>query len=159
MRAPRFGGEKRPEKSCYVAHRLCAGYSPCPYERNIALVPSVCVDASAARPATTLLLLAATLTPGALRTSLRRSIFRFKMTTTMTEDEIKLSMFLDMPVADGLDALEEALKLYHSSKGQTKEQARRIIAALRLMFSKLAPRCTSASHWERLRHEVIQAIG
>jgi hypothetical protein len=77
----------------------------------------------------------------------------------MTHDEIQLSMFLDMPVADGLDAMEAVLKLYNSSTGQTKQQARRIIAALRLVFSKLAPKCSSASHWERLQHEVVRAIG
>ena len=76
----------------------------------------------------------------------------------MTHDEVQLGTFLDMPVADGLDAMEEALKLYNST-GQTKQQARRIIVALNLMFSKLAPKCLSASHWERLKPEVIRAIG
>jgi hypothetical protein len=73
-------------------------------------------------------------------------------------DEIELSTFLSGPVADGLDGLERALKLFESSKGHTKEQCRRILVELNLMFAQLAPKTTSASHWEQLKREVNQAI-
>ena len=77
----------------------------------------------------------------------------------MTREEIELSTFLNVPVADGLDAVEETLALFRSSKGETRKQARKILSALRLTFSQLAPRTTSATHWDELRRQIVREIG
>lgn len=80
-------------------------------------------------------------------------------TSPMSDRDIELSMFLDMPVADGLDAVEEALLLYRSSRGETRTQVKRMLVAMRLMFSKLAPKCTSEGRWEELKRQIIEEIG
>lgn len=67
--------------------------------------------------------------------------------------------WLNMPVGDGLDAVDEALALFRSSKGQTREQAGRILAALKLTFTNLAPLTTSASRWKELKRQIIQELG
>lgn len=76
----------------------------------------------------------------------------------MTQEQNKLSEFLSMPVADGLDAVVEALKLFHNSTGQKKESARRILAALKLMFDVLAPKTLDARRWELLHSEIRKAV-
>jgi hypothetical protein len=76
----------------------------------------------------------------------------------VTREEVELSSGLSMPIADGLDAVEEALALYRSSKGETKKQAARILRALKLTFSKLAPLTTSAGRWKELKREIVQEL-
>ena len=71
----------------------------------------------------------------------------------------ELLMFLNLPVADGLEAVEIALSHFRSSSGKKRQSAERMLVALRLMFDKLAPRSLSASRWEKLRAEIAKAIG
>jgi hypothetical protein len=72
----------------------------------------------------------------------------------MTHEETQLSMFLGMPVADGLDAVDELLAIYRTSWGDPRKSMRRVLVALRLMFVKLGPECCSRDRWEKLDREI-----
>ena len=76
----------------------------------------------------------------------------------VTHDQIELSMFLAMPVADGLDAVEGVLELRRMSTGQTKKKLGRVLFSLKLMFQQLAPRTTSEVRWADLERQIVEAI-
>lgn len=76
----------------------------------------------------------------------------------MTHEEVEFGSAMTLPVADGLDAVDEALALYRSSRGGVREAARRMLCAQRLMFEKIAPLTNCAHRWEMLRSEIVQAL-
>lgn len=77
----------------------------------------------------------------------------------MIHKDIELSVFLDMPIADGLDVAEAALTQDKTSPGKTRAVAKRTLLSLKRMLSKLAQKCKSASRWKELKRRIIQEIG
>ena len=72
--------------------------------------------------------------------------------------EAQVSMFLTLPVADGMDAIAELLEFHRKSSGHTKQQLGRILMVFKRTFSVLAPRTDSAARWEALERQMDLAI-
>jgi hypothetical protein len=76
----------------------------------------------------------------------------------MTTEEIQFSSTMTMPVADGLDAAEEAVRLHRMLQGQSKKSARNILRGLRTMFSQVAPLTNCKGRWETLKRDIDREL-